>query len=297
MTYTTNATNLIPSKGTTVNYPNLGKQFLVIHSTANPDSTAKNNADYFNNNWSTVEAFTQLIVDDAEAWQVYPNGQKSWGAGNVNGYSYSQIEICEFTDDNRSKAAIANAVELSKAIISEAKSKGIDLQVISHHEANMQYNGGTTHTDPDDYFARFGYTMAWFRNQITAAQVTPNAPAANVKPSQPIKTPAAPQPNAPQIAVDGYLGTETWKAVQTFLDKIGYKLTVDGINGPATTKALQQALNAKLKINLVMDGIMGQATIKALQRLFGTVQDGVISKPSPMVKAWQNAINSGKNWI
>ena len=82
------------------------------------------------------------------------------------------------------------------------------------------------------------------------------------------------------------------------LIRIGYKLVADGIGGPITIKALQNALNAKLRINLAVDGIMGAQTIKALQRLMGTTQDGIISRPrSQMVIALQNKINSGQVWI
>lgn len=103
------------------------------------------------------------------------------------------------------------------------------------------------------------------------------------------------------IAVDGIWGHDTWKGVQEMLIRIGYNLApdgADGIGGPITIKALQRALNAKLRISLDVDGIMGAQTIKALQRLMGTTQDGVISRPSSqMVIALQNKINSGQVWI
>ena len=100
------------------------------------------------------------------------------------------------------------------------------------------------------------------------------------------------------IAVDGIWGHDTWKGIQEMLIRIGYKLVADGIGGKITIKALQNALNAKLRINLVVDGIMGAQTIKALQRLMGTPQDGVISYPSSqMVITLQNKINSGQVWI
>ncbi|WP_159437278.1 peptidoglycan-binding domain-containing protein [Mobilibacterium timonense] len=44
--------------------------------------------------------------------------------------------------------------------------------------------------------------------------------------------------------VDGYLGKETISKLQTWLNRSGYKLAVDGIAGPATCRALQQYLNA-----------------------------------------------------
>ena len=100
------------------------------------------------------------------------------------------------------------------------------------------------------------------------------------------------------IAVDGIWGHDTWKGIQEMLIRIGYKLVADGIGGKITIKALQNALNANLRINLAVDGIMGAQTIKALQRLMGTTQDGIISRPrSQMVIALQNKINSGQVWI
>ncbi|PCR98852.1 hypothetical protein RT41_GL000636 [Lactococcus fujiensis JCM 16395] len=100
-----------------------------------------------------------------------------------------------------------------------------------------------------------------------------------------------------KLVVDGYDGIATWKAVQTYLNSIGYHLDVDGIPAVNTIKALQQALNAKLKINLVIDGIAGSQTWSALQRLLGTPVDGIKSKPSQMIMAMQKALNNGKNWI
>lgn len=108
------------------------------------------------------------------------------------------------------------------------------------------------------------------------------------------------------IAVDGVWGKDTWKGVQSQLIRIGHNLSkyggVDGIGGVGTVRALQSALNAKLKLTggnkLVQDGIMGKFTIKALQQLFGTPRDGVISKPqSQMVIKMQQAINSGRVWL
>ena len=103
------------------------------------------------------------------------------------------------------------------------------------------------------------------------------------------------------IAVDGVWGHDTWKGVQEMLIRIGHNLApdgADGIGGPITIKALQRALNAKLRVNLDVDGIMGMQTVKALQKLMGTPQDGVISSPSSqMVIALQEKINSGQVWI
>ena len=44
------------------------------------------------------------------------------------------------------------------------------------------------------------------------------------------------------------------------------------------------------KENLVVDGYLGKATYSAMQRYFGTYVDGIISRPSPMVKALQKLL-------
>ncbi|MEY8515202.1 hypothetical protein [Lactococcus taiwanensis] len=45
-----------------------------------------------------------------------------------------------------------------------------------------------------------------------------------------------------KLVADGFWGIVTTRALQAYLNKIGYHLTVDGSRGPATIKALQQLL-------------------------------------------------------
>lgn len=87
------------------------------------------------------------------------------------------------------------------------------------------------------------------------------------------------------------------------------KLSVDGIWGKATTKALQRhegtpvdgviSYNSQLvramqrHLGVTVDGIMGRNTIKAMQRHLGTPVDGVISYHSRMVMAMQQRLNNG----
>ena len=87
------------------------------------------------------------------------------------------------------------------------------------------------------------------------------------------------------IVVDGIDGPATDKATRAF--QKANKLVVDGIAGVATMAALKKAAP---KENLVVDGYLGKATYSALQRYFGTFVDGIISKPSPMVKALQKLL-------
>lgn len=170
MSYNINTTNNIPSQGVTREYN--GKQFLVIHSTSDLNATATDEATYFNREWESTQTFVQDIIDDSNLYHIYPYGNRAWGAGNINSYAYGQIEICEFSDAERSKQAISNAIVLARNIINDAKSKGVSLEIVSHHEASNQF-GGSDHTDPDEYFSRFGYTMDWFRSQVNQTTLQP----------------------------------------------------------------------------------------------------------------------------
>lgn len=364
MAYTVKNDGFIPEQQTPT-IPYNGSQFLVIHSTSDLQATAANEDQFFDNNWDKVYAYVQWAIDDKEAWNNYPDGMKAWGAGNVNPYAYSQIEICEFNDDNRSKAAIANAVQLAKAILNEAKQKGINIRIVSHHEAQSMF-GGSDHTDPDEYFARFGYNMDWFRQQVGVASagstsggsssasngsssgsgyiVSPynrlqsvdinglnirtsqNSSSASIgtlgkgatfnatricKNGEPVTrdgksystwfevngrgwasgawtTEVKSASGGPGLTVDGIMGTNTIKALQSVMG-----VTSDGILGPITIKTLQAFLNKHTGFALAIDGIMGKQTITALQKYLGTPQDGVISSPSTMVKTLQLHLNNG----
>lgn len=129
------------------------------------------------------------------------------------------------------------------------------------------------------------------------------------------------------ISDDGIAGKDTYKAV-----KGGSKasLSVDGKWGKAVTKALQKALGTaqdgiisgqprnsvstslyggtvshntsngspmvkalQRKIGASADGKLGPATIRALQKYLGTPDDGVLSKPSVVVKELQRRLNKG----
>lgn len=47
----------------------------------------------------------------------------------------------------------------------------------------------------------------------------------------------------------------------------------------------------RMVVKLKVDGKRGQATIKRWQQFLGTKQDGILSKPSQAIKAWQTFLN------
>lgn len=93
--------------------------FITIHSTANPNSTAQNEADYVCYN-SVRQASFHFVCDESQIIQVMPTNEVAWhagdgGTGNGNRKSIG-IEICESGDR---KAAVDNAVWLTKKLMKE----------------------------------------------------------------------------------------------------------------------------------------------------------------------------------
>jgi peptidoglycan hydrolase-like protein with peptidoglycan-binding domain len=70
------------------------------------------------------------------------------------------------------------------------------------------------------------------------------------------------------LEVDGYLGKESWKAIQNFLNNHwDQSLVVDGIVGPATIRGLQYFLkNGGWGYTGALDGIAGSGTRAAFAR-------------------------------
>lgn len=108
------------------------------------------------------------------------------------------------------------------------------------------------------------------------------------------------------IKEDGYLGTETVRALQDY-----FGLVVDGelwgqFKGNQATKAFNQKAvkygkggspvvrSLQKLIGTKQDGIWGKDTTLALQKYFGMVADGIISRPSPVIKELQRRLNRGK---
>ncbi|MFF3375924.1 peptidoglycan-binding protein [Streptomyces sp. NPDC002680] len=68
-------------------------------------------------------------------------------------------------------------------------------------------------------------------------------------------------------AIDGLLGTESWKAIQRWLLNWGYPGPIDGIVGPNTIKALQKYLKEYYGYTGAIDGDAGSGTRAAFKRM------------------------------
>ncbi|MFE7980498.1 peptidoglycan-binding domain-containing protein [Streptomyces shenzhenensis] len=69
-------------------------------------------------------------------------------------------------------------------------------------------------------------------------------------------------------SIDGYLGTNSWKAFQRCLKTYwGYDGEIDGIVGTETVKALQRLLKTHWGYTGLIDGIAGDGTKGAFRRM------------------------------
>lgn len=100
-------------------------EFLVAHDTGNPNSTAQNNVDYYQNTYNIQYgiASAHIFVDDKEAiicipvdevaYHVLPSttiDNKWYGVDANNGAA--GVEICYFTDKKRSQKALDNGARV-----------------------------------------------------------------------------------------------------------------------------------------------------------------------------------------
>lgn len=143
---------------------------IIAHSTANPNTSAKNNAAYEKRTFNS--AYVHFIVDDSAIYQVGEPGFVAWGCGPIGNYlSPIQIELCEFTDKAKAKKAYKNYVDLIKWAI---KKYGCEMSVDSNNKISgvKTHNwvsknlGGTDHSDPVNYLKSIGVSLSQFEKDI-----------------------------------------------------------------------------------------------------------------------------------
>ncbi|MFL1672214.1 N-acetylmuramoyl-L-alanine amidase [Paenibacillus dendritiformis] len=100
-------------------------QYLTIHNTDNPTSTARNERGWLTNPSNPREAAYHIVVDEREAIEVLPLNENAWHAGDGNGDGNRKsigIEICE--SGNYAKT-LENAADLVAKMLKE-RGWGVD---------------------------------------------------------------------------------------------------------------------------------------------------------------------------
>jgi N-acetylmuramoyl-L-alanine amidase len=107
-------------------------EYITIHSTGNPSSTARNERAWLTNPRNKVTASWHIVVDEKEAIEAIPLTEVAWHAGDGSGQGNRAsigIEICE--SGNRAKT-LENAVKLTAKLLKE-RGWGVD-RLRRHHD-------------------------------------------------------------------------------------------------------------------------------------------------------------------
>ena len=110
----------------------MSPQYITIHSTGNPSSTARNERAWLTNPSNKVTASWHIVVDEKEAIEAIPLTEVAWHAGDGSGQGNRAsigIEICE--SGNRVKT-LENAVKLTAKLLKE-RGWGVD-RLRRHHD-------------------------------------------------------------------------------------------------------------------------------------------------------------------
>lgn len=156
--------------------------FITIHSTATPNATAREEAQFFKNNWNTSYAYTHLVVDDQNCYIIGSLGYVAWGAGpTANLNSPVQIELCEFPNDRlRAQEAYVNYIHLIRQFadiygIPKKLDRGLPKEVRTHNYwARMNHE--TDHTDPQTYLSSIGISFEQLRSDVEGTSTTSETP-------------------------------------------------------------------------------------------------------------------------
>lgn len=142
------------------------------HSTANPNSTAQNEADYMGHKDITTGFYTH-VVGNGQIIQTAEKGRGAWDVGgDYNGRGYASVELIEsHRDANAFWADYKIYVDLLRQLCAEAGvSPTLDsgsTGVLTHDYCRRtQPNNKTTHVDPYPYLAKWGVSASKFRSDL-----------------------------------------------------------------------------------------------------------------------------------
>lgn len=149
----------------------LGVKFLVAHDTGNINTTARQNVNYFKNSADKENASAHTFIDDQIIIECIPLDEKAWGVWyskdydnkkygvDANDYSI-QVELCYFTDKNKTKLAY----DLYVKYFAE-KCLAYKLDPLNFISGHFQLDPERK-TDPMNAFKILGITYDQFLNDV-----------------------------------------------------------------------------------------------------------------------------------
>lgn len=167
--------------------------YIILHEVGVDNSSARNNAAYFKNNWSTAEAYSTFVVGADGIYQVGEPGYVAWAALNANPYAPVQIEFERTNDANRFKKGYANYIALAREMATKyGIPKTLDTGgagtpgIKSHLWVTNNYGGD--HVDPYGYLASHGISKSQLAKDLAnGGKPSTGGSANNNKPTVPSK--------------------------------------------------------------------------------------------------------------
>ncbi|WEV70751.1 SLAP domain-containing protein [Lactobacillus sp. ESL0785] len=255
---------------------------IVIHETATPNASAHDEAIYFNRTWQEMDSYVHAFVDHKHVIQMTTPKYGVWGAGPVANNRFFQIELCEENSrKNFVKSVNNDAIYAAKILhryhLQPNNAVNDGKGTIWSHHAVSRFLGGTNHTDPDGYFAKWGYSMGQFYHLIKyyynmqddetdsaleAVEVTPN-PIENSTSDNAIAASASQASTNKQVLMhDAYIYDKQGKRTAAKLQIAGSKVTVVGSEMIKGRKYLQVGDNEYVVASNI-NGVMRHLTHNA----------------------------------
>ncbi|EKU47790.1 glucosaminidase domain-containing protein [Staphylococcus massiliensis] len=134
---------------------------IIVHDTANDNSTLQNEVDYMKNNYNS--AFVHGYIDGERIVETSYTDYLSWGAGPTANQRYISIELVHEHGKDRFAKQMNNFADYAATNLQyyglKPDSAEYDGQgTVWTHDAISRYLGGTDHTDPHGYLRSRGYS-------------------------------------------------------------------------------------------------------------------------------------------
>ncbi|SDX96140.1 N-acetylmuramoyl-L-alanine amidase [Thermoactinomyces sp. DSM 45892] len=259
----------------------LGVRKLVIHYTANNGGTAMNHFNYFNNYRSLPRAASaHIFVDRTQALCIVPLNEVAYHAndkpslipalratasyykgGNANLTSIG-VEMCMERNGTFHPDTISRTEDVFVELCRRYRLDPLT-DIVRHYDITRKNCPAPWVSNPQAFTN--------FKNRVYA-KLKGTVP--------PSSLPSTTSSSSDPILRKGSR-SDAVKSLQSYLNKFGYNLNVDGAFGPLTQNAVK---DFQRKNDLVVDGIVGEKTWSKLKSASPAQQSSKFPLPSVILK-------------